>query len=131
MAEEEEIAADRHVAGEIPPVKEESAVNPADQEAKASASELAFDNPEAVTHDVKAIVTLFAINNFEGDLKKAFDAYDKDQDGGLTQDELASLLGDAGVAGANKIATHLIGEGALADDSYATYESGAFERTFA
>ncbi|HEX4454876.1 MAG TPA: hypothetical protein VH143_28645 [Kofleriaceae bacterium] len=119
---------DRHVGGEIPPVRDGLA-DPEDQQ---SASELAFDNPELASSDVKEAVALLIVNNFGGDTKKAFEHYDRDEDDGLSQSELAGLLKDAGLGNeAERIAKTVIGEDQLAADYDATVNYDNFERAFA
>ncbi len=119
---------DRHVGGEIPPVRDGLA-DPEDQQ---SASELAFDNPELASNDVKEAVALLIVNNFGGDTKKAFEHYDRDEDDGLSQSELASMLKDAGLSHeAERIAKDVIGEDELAMDYDATVNYDNFERAFA
>jgi hypothetical protein len=119
---------DRHVGGEIPPVRDGLA-DPEDQQ---SASELAFDNPELASNDVKEVVALLIVNNFGGDTKKAFEHYDRDEDDGLSQSELASMLKDAGLSHeAERIAKDVIGEDELAMDYDATVNYDNFERAFA
>jgi hypothetical protein len=119
---------DRHVGGEIPPVRDGLA-DPEDQQ---SASELAFDNPELASNDVKAAVAMLIVNNFGGDTKKAFEHYDHDEDDGLSQSELASLLKDAGLGKeAERLAKNVIGEDELAMDYDAAVNYDNFERAFA
>jgi hypothetical protein len=129
VEDEVERAPDRHVGGEIPPVRE-GLVDPDQQ----SASELAFDNPE-LDRDARALVALMIVNRFGGDSKKAFDNYDTDSgesENGLSVGELERLLRDAGVGGqAEKLARNLIGEDALAMDYDATISYDLFERAFA
>jgi hypothetical protein len=119
---------DRHVGGEIPPVRDGLA-DPEDQQ---SASELAFDNPELATNDAKEAVALLIVNSFGGDTKKAFEHYDRDEDDGLSQSELASLLKDAGLGKeSERLAKNVIGEDELAMDYDATVNYDNFERAFA
>jgi hypothetical protein len=119
---------DRHVGGEIPPVRDGLA-DPEDQQ---SASELAFDNPDLASNDVKQAVALLIVNNFGGDTKKAFEHYDRDEDDGLSQSELASMLKDAGLGKeAEQLAKNVIGEDELAADYDATVNYDNFERAFA
>ena len=129
VEDELERSPDRHVGGEIPPVRD----GLADPD-KQSASELAFDQPE-LDRDARAMVALMIVNRFGGDTKKAFDNYDtdaEDSDNGLRQSELERLLRDAGVgAEAEKLARSLIGEDALAMDYDATISFDLFERAFA
>jgi len=129
MEEQPVKSPDRHVGGEIPPVRD-GIVDPA--EAKQSASELAFDNPDLATRDAKEAVALMIVNNFNGDTKKAFEHYDRDEDEALSQNELAHLLKDAGLGkDAEEIAKSVIGGDALEMDYDATVGYDAFERAFA
>ena len=128
LEDEEVKSPDRHVGGEIPPVRD----GLADPEDKQSASELAFDNPELASNDVKEAVALLIVNNFGGDTKKAFEHYDRDEDDGLSQSELASLLKDAGLGQeAEQLAKTVIGEDELAADYDATVNYDNFESAFA
>jgi hypothetical protein len=120
---------DRHVGGEIPPVRD-GIVDPA--EAKQSASELAFDNPERATRDAKEAVAMMIVNNFNGDTKKAFEHYDRDEDDGLSLSELAHMLKDAGLGqDAEEIAKTVVGGEELEMDYDATVGYDDFERAFA
>jgi hypothetical protein len=128
MEEEPAKGPDRHVGGEIPPVRD----GLADPEEKQSASELAFDNPELASHDAKEAVALLIVNSFNGDTKKAFEHYDRDEDQGLSQTELTHMLKDAGLGkDAETIAKNTIGDDELSLDYDATLGYDAFERTFA
>ena len=128
MEEAPEKGPDRHVGGEIPPVRD----GLADPEETQSASELAFDNPERASHDAKQLVALLIVNSFNGDTKKAFEHYDRDEDQGLSQTELTHLLKDAGLEkDAETIARNAIGEDELTLDYDATLGYDDFERAFA
>ncbi|HEY3801217.1 MAG TPA: hypothetical protein VGL61_01370 [Kofleriaceae bacterium] len=129
MEEEPAKSPDRHVGGEIPPVRD-GIVDPAD--AKQSASELAFDNPDRASRDAKEMVALHIVNNFNGDTKKAFEHYDRDEDDALSQNELAHLLKDAGLGqDAEEVAKSVIGGDALDMDYDAVVGYDDFERAFA
>jgi len=129
MEEEPAKSPDRHVGGEIPPVRD-GIVDPADT--KQSASELAFDNPELATKDAKDAVALLIVNSFNGDTQKAFEHYDRDEDEALSQSELAHMLRDAGLGKeAEDVAKSVIGNDELEMDYDAGIGYDDFERAFA
>jgi hypothetical protein len=129
MEEEPIQSPDRHVGGEIPPVRD--GLDDSAQKS-ASASEIAFDNPEAANNDVKRAVAVLVVNSFDGDSKKAFDHYDRDQDAGLSQTELTHMLRDAGLGkDADQVATAVIGADELAQDYDSTVTWDNFQRAFA
>lgn len=116
---------DRHVGGEIPPVRE----GLADPETQ-SASELAFDQPD-LDRDARAMLAQMIVNRFDGDTQRAFDHYAGDNDG-LSQSALERMLRDAGVGeAAEQLARQAIGEDELMMDYDATINYDLFERSFA
>jgi len=125
VEEEPAKAPDRHVGGEIPPVRE----GLADPD-KQSASELAFDQPE-LDGDARAMLAQMIVNRFDGDTQRAFDHYAGDNEG-LSQSALERMLRDAGVGKeAEKLAREAIGENELAMDYDAELSFDLFERSFA
>ena len=125
LQEEEVIAPDRHLGGEIPPVSEDVA------KPEATASELAFEDEEQTAHDTKQAVALLVVNDFAGDFKAAFDHFDRDQDAALSHEELSQLLRAAGVERAQSIAKAMIGGDELEMDSEAGLGFDGFQSAFA
>ena len=69
----------RFVGGAIPPVQ------------------VAQEHEDPNVTELKRKVADLVKRAFGGDYKKAFDAYDRDNDGKMTKDEIKELLSDAGV----------------------------------
>jgi len=70
----------RFVGGAIPPVQ---------------VAQAETEDPNVT--ELKQKVSRLVTNKFGGDYKKAFDAYDSDNDGKMTKDEIKQMLSDAGV----------------------------------